>query len=79
MVTLLLVNGLFAFLAINRGWRWAPVFLAGLPWLIHSLEGPLSNVTVGGWWLPFSNLLFAASAFSTLGLLFTLIVEPERA
>lgn len=79
MLSLLVLDGLLALLAINRGWLLAPLCLAALPWSILPLESVLANVVLAGWWLPFSNLLICVGAFSTLSLFYTAICEPERA
>jgi hypothetical protein len=79
MTAMLILHAMLAFYAFQRGWRLAPLLLAALPWLLLPLEARLSDLTIGGWWLPFSNLLISAGVFSTLALAYTAVVRPEPA
>lgn len=79
MTAMLILHAMLALYAFHRGWRLAPLLLTALPWLLLPLESALSNLTIGGWWLPFSNLLLCAGAFSTLALVYTAVVRPEPA
>ena len=78
MTALLLIHGVLLLFAVRRGWRAAPAFFVALPWVFLSLQSPLASLEFAGWLIPFANLLLGVGALSTLGLLYTAVVEAER-